>query len=65
MSATVTATRTDYRWPPAGFTTTRTPAPVCPEDGCDYREVVPHGLKSAAFVECRRCGHTGWIVVTP
>jgi hypothetical protein len=35
----------------------------CPPDACDYREVTPHGLKSAAFVECRTCGHTGWLIV--
>jgi hypothetical protein len=64
MSATVTVTRADYRWPPAGFHTAD-PGMVCPPDGCDYREVTPHGLMSAAFVECRRCGHTGWVIVTP
>lgn len=41
-----------------------TAAAPCPPDGCDYREVTPHGLRSAAFVECARCGHTGWLIVT-
>ena len=63
--STITSDRLDYVYVPGKGPERVVPDSTdkCANDTCEYREVTPHGLRSAAFVQCANCGHCGWVIV--